>query len=200
MIGLILKQEGFTIEATTGCCVEGLRLFQEHQPKLVISSLNRQKHLNSIEMIRRMRLRDSSVQVLVFSGIHDRESIFTALALQANGFVHKTESLDLLRHAVGVVAQGSSFFSPYVSKLCEGAHLSTTENTKLAPKELLVLQSVAEGLSTKQIAERLFLSPKTVENYRGKLMKKLGQKNAVTLTRYALGTGLVCVASRSPSD
>lgn len=173
-------------EGTTG--FEGLRLFRLMKPCLVIAALALPE-MNGAEMIRAMREERRDARILVYSGTRNGELIRLAMEARPHGFVHKTDSLATLREALAAVERGYSFFTPFATRLLdepkEGAQSSLTA------RERTVLQMVAEGMSTKQVAGRLSISPKTVEHYRTALMQKLGLRDIASLTRYAVRSGLV---------
>ncbi|MBA4136077.1 MAG: hypothetical protein C0518_02025 [Opitutus sp.] len=110
-----------------------------------------------------------------------------------SGFFSRSNSLEALAQATTLVALGGSFFDGPLHELLVRRTMRTGEPL-LSQRERHVLQLVAEGYSTKEVAEILHLSIKTVDNYRTSLMQKLGVHDVVRLTHYAIRTGLVRVA------
>jgi DNA-binding NarL/FixJ family response regulator len=97
-----------------------------------------------------------------------------------------------LTEALGAVARGACFFSPFAARILDGMGLGpATEACRLTGKEREVLRLLAEGLSTKQMAAKLSIAPKTAEHHRGEVMRKLGMRDVASLTRYAVRCGLV---------
>jgi len=173
-------------EGMTG--FEGLRLFRLGKPDLVIAALALPE-MNGVEMIRTMREERRAARILVYSGTRNAELIRAAMDVKPHGFVHKTDSLATLREALAAVERGCSFFTPFATRLLDEP--GTNGQPPLSSRERTVLQMVAEGMSTKQVAGRLSISPKTVEHYRTQLMQKLGLRDVASLTRYAVRSGLV---------
>lgn len=187
---LVDRQSGLAVsaEATTG--LEGLRMFRRHRPHLVIAALALPE-MNGAEMIHAMREELPAARVLIYTGTRNGELIAAGLAARAHGFVHKTEPLGLLRQGLEALTRGSSFFSPFATRAIDARPASAPAAGGLSSRDRLVLQFVAEGLSTKQMAARISLAPKTVERYRIQLMEKLGLRDVASLTRYAVRCGLV---------
>ena len=191
MVVMLLDREGFfvvTAEATSG--LDGLRLFRKYRPALVISALALPE-MNGPELITAIREEERGARILVYSGSRSRELILAALDAGPQGFVHKTEPLQTLREAIVAVAKGITFFGPYATRIVGDSKASERSTKGLPPKLRTVLQLIAEGNSTKQIADRMILSPKTVEHYRLQVMERLGLRNVASLTRYAVRSGVV---------
>lgn len=192
MVAVILnREEHYAVSAEASSGFEGLRLFRRYRPELVITGLALPE-MNGPEMIHAMREERPEVRVLVYSGARNGELVAAGLAAEPHGFVHKTESLDVLRRAVSAVAGGFTFFGSFATQARdEGRAQAAGRTDGLSPKLRVVLQLVAQGLSTKQVADRLSLSAKTVEHYRTQLMQRLGLRDVASLTRYAVRAGLV---------
>jgi DNA-binding NarL/FixJ family response regulator len=158
------------------------------RPGLVIAALALPE-MSGAEMIHAMREERREVRILVYSGTRNGELIGAAMAARPHGFVHKTDSLATLREALAAVERGCSFFTPFATRLMDEPAKGLV--AALSARERTVLQMVAEGMSTKQVAGRLSISPKTVEHYRTALMQKLGLRDVASLTRYAVRSGLV---------
>ena len=124
---------------------------------------------------------------------------FVAEALRngATGYVLKGSDEEALVHAVREVAAGRRFLSPPVTERAIDAYIEQARTAQLDPHETLtarerqVLQLAAEGKTATEIAARLHISQRTVENHRANLMRKLGLKNQSELVRYALRRGLI---------
>jgi DNA-binding NarL/FixJ family response regulator len=191
MLAIVLEREvEFSVGGAAASGFEGLRLFRKLRPALVVAALALPE-MNGAEMIAAMREEQPKVRIMIYSGSRNRELIDAGLAAGAHGFVHKTEPLETLRAGFLAVARGSSFFGPFATRALDELRASRRVAGGLTSRQRLVLQMVAEGLSTKQVAGRLSLAPKTVEHYRTQLMQKLGLRDVASLTRYAVRCGLV---------
>lgn len=196
MLGLVLRQEGhFEVSGEAANGLEALDLCDRCQPELVILDLVLPQ-LCGIELLRRLRLRDPQTRVVVYSGTVNRTQIIKALERKPHGFVAKSEPLDTLREALRTVANGGIYLAAAASALLY--HTLSNDCTELTDREAEVLQLVAEGWSSKEIAGRLRLASKTVENHRANLMRKLDIHEVAGLTRYAMCHGFV-VADETPA-
>lgn len=175
-------------QASSG--VEGLRMFRKLRPGAVILALALPE-MSGAEVLLAMREENPRLPVLVYSGTKSQDLWRAGLRAGPQGVVHKTESMATLREGVTAVVSGQTFFGRFATAKMEEMRLGGAAEDGLAPRLRTVLQMIAEGLSTKQVASRLSLSPKTVEHYRTKLMQKIGVKDVASLTRYALRCGLV---------
>jgi DNA-binding NarL/FixJ family response regulator len=154
--------------------------------------------LNGIEAARQIQEACPKTRVIILSMHSSSEHIFQALQAGARGYLLKEAAGIEVIQAVRAVDRGGRYLSQKITDLVVEDYLRQGEAatqdsplTRLAPREREVLQLVAEGKSTAQIAQILPLSPKTVETYRSRLMKKLGLKDLSALIRFALQHGLM---------
>ena len=175
-------------QASSG--VEGLRMFRTLRPGAVILALALPE-MSGAEVLLAMREENPRLPVLVYSGTKSQDLWRAGLKAGPQGVVHKTESMATLREGVTAVLTGQTFFGRFATAKMEEMRMGGPAEGGLPPRLRTVLQMIAEGRSTKQVAARLSLSPKTVEHYRTKLMQKLGLKDVASLTRYAVRCGLV---------
>lgn len=112
----------------------------------------------------------------------------------AHGYILKTASKEMLTHAIETVFKGDRFIEPTMQENMEQAsykiQIALSTKFSLSPREKSILQLIVDGLTTAQIAQQLFLSAKTVENYRSNIMVKLDVSNVASLVKIALKTGL----------
>jgi DNA-binding NarL/FixJ family response regulator len=145
--------------------------------------------LNGIEATRRIRAESPSTRVIALSTHSDRRYVAGMLEAGARGYVAKVSAYDELRQAVRAVAAGRVYLSPRLADAGVPApRVSTT--ISLAPREREVLQLIAEGHSSPEIAGRLHISGHTVETHRRNIMQKLGLHSVAELTRYAIREGI----------
>ncbi len=195
MLSIVLGRESrysLADEAKSGS--DGLRLFRKYKPQLVISGLE-MPEMNGAEMLHQMREENPEIRILIYTGTENRNLIYAGLEMQPQGFVHKSENLELLLQAINLIAhKGGTYISPYATQLIIQKRSESQIEAKLTPQERTILQLIAEGLSSKQVANKLNLSPKTVEHYRKHVMQKLNLNCVASLTRYAVRYGLVNAA------
>jgi len=152
--------------------------------------------MTGLQAAREIGRRGLPVQVLMLS-MHDNEQyLFEALKLGAAGYVHKSVADRDLISACRAALRGEPFLYPGAVATLIRSYLTQGRDpgrdaSLLTPREEEVLKLIAEGHSGKDIADMLFLSPKTVERHRANLLEKLGMKDRLELTRYAIRTGLI---------
>lgn len=174
------------------------------KPDVVVQDLS-MPLLNGLEAARQIAKAAPSVRVLILSAYTDDAYVEEAMKAGAAGYLMKeTASNDLLR-AVREVANGNAFFSPSVARRMlkqwqekfPNGNPVKAKAAKLTSRQTEVLQMIAEGYATKQMAGLLSLSIKTVEKHRQDLMNTLNIHNIASLTRYAVSSGVVA-SNRMP--
>ena len=150
--------------------------------------------LNGVDILRRIGKKLPNMRVLVFSGHENPVLVREMLEAGAHGFVEKTAGLFEFKKGLETVANGGTYFGPAVASLLRNVVANpATSNAPdfLTVREREILQLVAESHSTKEIAAKLGISVKTVDNHRTNLMRKLNLHDVASLTRYALEVGLI---------
>jgi DNA-binding NarL/FixJ family response regulator len=150
--------------------------------------------LNGVDILRRIGKKLPHMRVLVFSGHENPVLVREMLEAGAHGFVEKTAGLFEFKKGLETVANGGTYFGPAVAALLRNVVANpATSNAPdfLTVREREILQLVAESHSTKEIAAKLGISVKTVDNHRTNLMRKLNLHDVASLTRYALEVGLI---------
>jgi DNA-binding NarL/FixJ family response regulator len=150
--------------------------------------------LNGVDLLRRLVKRLPSMRVLVFSGNENPVLVREMIEAGAHGFVEKTAGLLEFKRGLETVASGGTYFGPAVAALLRNAMANPNASNAfdlLTDREREILQLIAESHSTKEIAAKLGLSMKTVDNHRTNLMRKLNLHDVAGLTRYAFDIGIV---------
>lgn len=189
MLACILRREpGFDVVGEVDSGLEALNVCRRHTPDLVILELALPE-LCGREVMRRLQATAPLPRLLVFSSAVEREDVAGALRCRPHGFIGKREPLQILYEAIRVVAAGGLYFTPFATSVFQ----ETLGNGRvgLTDREVEVLQMIAESSSSKQIAARLGLAVKTVENHRAHIMDKLHMHDVAALTRYAVRHGIV---------
>lgn len=195
MLAEILRHDpNYEIVGQAGDGQVGLQLALELRPDILMLDA-RLPVLNGLELLRRVSKQLRNMRVLIFSGHENPVLIREMLEAGAHGFVEKTAGLNELRKGLDTVANGGTYFGPAVSGLLRNVvanpSVSPTSKDFLTPREREILQLVAESYSTKEIAQKLNISIKTVDNHRTNLMRKLDLHNVASITRYAMQIGLI---------
>lgn len=183
-------------EASTGR--QTVELAKKLNPAVVVMDIA-MPQLNGIEATRQIMNAVPETKVLILSAHSDDAYVEKAIDVGASGFLIKQSSADMLFDAIRKLEKETPVFSPDIAKRLHRRH-STTLNRKgkpqttkvhLTPREMEVLQMIAEGDANKQVAAELNISIKTVEKHRDHLMQKLGIHETAGLTRYAIEQGII---------
>jgi DNA-binding NarL/FixJ family response regulator len=172
-----------------------LQLTAEHRPDVAVIDIA-MPEMNGIEAIRRMSGENPGVRILALSMHSARRFVVEALSGGANGYLLKDCACEELVRAIRVVADNETYLSPKISGLIVKDYVKRLPDSKSREKAILssrereVLQLIAEGRCTKEIAFSLGLSAKTVETHRRQIMKKLDLHSVAELTRYAIREGI----------
>jgi len=147
---------------------------------------------SGMDALRRLRKRHTGVRVLVLSGLPEEEFVARVIEAGASGYVQKLADPETLVAAVRKVAGGDVYVSERgATALARAAAGRGLDHESLSERELQVLRLLGEGKSVSQIADTLFLSPKTISTYRARLMEKMGFSSTAEVIRYAVQRGLV---------
>jgi DNA-binding NarL/FixJ family response regulator len=181
---------------------EALRLAREEAPDLVLMDIS-MPGLNGLDATRQLLAEQPACRVVFLSMHHDRRYVQAAFAAGARGFLGKDAPLDEVVRLLGEALAGRRVVSRELEDqlLADYGELardllgkgptSVSPLDRLSAREREILQLLAEGHGTRQMAERLNLSPKTVETHRAQVMDKLGLHSVAELTRLAIREGLV---------
>ena len=172
---------------------EAVALTVKTQPDLVLMDL-KMPGLNGVDILRRISKKLPNMRVLVFSGHENPVLVREMLEAGAHGFVEKTAGLFEFKKGLETVANGGTYFGPAVAALLRDVVANPDASSAsdfLTDREREILQLVAESHSTREIAAKLGISIKTVDNHRTNLMRKLNLHDVASLTRYALEVGLI---------
>jgi DNA-binding NarL/FixJ family response regulator len=194
----VLEADG-EITVVGECCSgrAAIDMVEEVQPHVVVMDIALPE-LNGFEATRQITKRSERTRVLMLSMHGDRVYVRQSLKAGARGYVLKNaEALELIE-AVKAVGRGGSFFSPEISRLMlekyvgdEPDDSGETDLARLTPREREVMQLIAEGLSSKEVAARLDLGVSTVDTHRKRIMEKLALRNTADLVRFAIRSKVV---------
>lgn len=192
---LLLGLEGVEVIGEAEDGHEALRLAAQLRPDIVLLDVGL-PGLNGLEVAGRLTTLDSAIRVLILSMHTSEEYVIRALRAGCAGYLLKRSAVSELEVAVRAVARGETYLSPAVSKQVVEDYVGRTGGANdpleaLTPRQREVLQLVAEGHTSKEIAEQLGLSFKTVEAHRAQIMERLGLQDLAGLVRFAVRVGLV---------
>ncbi len=181
-------------EASTG--EEAIDRTQQLRPDVVVMDLD-MPGIGGLEATRRIVAEVEGARVLVLTSHSEEDHLLPVLEAGGHGFVHKSGPEEDLVKAIRTVARGEVFLYPRAAKLLlmgyqkAGDESRKTPLDELSEREREVAVLAAEGYTSAEIGKKLFLSPKTVDTYRARLMQKLGMTHRSELVRFALSTGLL---------
>ena len=197
--GHVKLNEAYDLVATATDGRKCFDLCRSFTPDLVIADID-MPMMNGMELTRRIKAELEGIKVIILT-FHNEQSIIKKLVENgADGYLLKNSEMAELDTAIAKVMSGQKYFSSEVTmSLLQGHELKRSPVTEdisqklseLSEREVDVLKGIADGLSNKKIADRLFISHKTVDSHRTNLMKKLEAHNVAKLIKFAIKAGLV---------
>ena len=196
--GLVKLLEGrsdFSVVGEASDGEEAVQLVLDKQPDVVIMDIWMPR-LSGIDATRRIGKRGSAAKILVLSMHESRDYVEEVLRAGASGYIVKNSAATDLLQAIDAVQGGASYLSPAITQqvvdaIARPGDASPTGVAMLTDREREVLQLIAEGLSSKEIATTLGVSLKTIDSHRSNLMEKLDIHKVSGLVRFAIRAGLV---------
>jgi DNA-binding NarL/FixJ family response regulator len=188
----ILEREGFQVVAEASDGRDAVRLAEVHRPDVAILDLA-MPHMNGLDAPEEILRANPHAAVIALTMHVEEHQIVALIRSGVRGYVVKTQPEEDLIQAIRIVVAGGTYLSPRASGVVFDAYVSgrTRPPDPLTAREHEVLQLVAEGRSSKEIAQALSLSAKTVDSYRSRFMQKLEIHDVAGLVRYAIRQGLI---------
>lgn len=195
LVSLLEDSGECQVVAQAGDGLEALAKARETRPEIAILDLSMPR-LNGLEAVRRLHTELPEVRLLVLSVHEEEEYVLPIVRAGASGYLVKDSAAAELLDAIRALHAGRVYFGPQAARALAEQSRRPHEDLadpygNLTTREREVLQLVAEGKSTKEIARLLGISVKTAENHRGRMMDKLGLHNAAEVARYAARKGLL---------
>jgi DNA-binding NarL/FixJ family response regulator len=194
---LLEREPGFGVVGEASNGREAIQLAEEHSPDVVVMDVA-MPTLNGIEAAARIVAAHPRIAIVILSMHSDESYVLRALKAGARGYLLKDSAEADLIQAVRAVSDGKAFFSPAIGKLLVEDYVRQIRQRGvedsyelLTPRERELLQLLAEGKTTKEIAAALNLSPYTVDTHRGNLMQKLNLHSIPELILYAVRKGVI---------
>ncbi|HVK56861.1 MAG TPA: response regulator transcription factor [Burkholderiales bacterium] len=192
---LLEDMPGVEVIAEAGDGLEAVRLVEEQQPDLVLMDVA-MKNVNGLEATAQIRRQFPAVRVLILSMYTNEDYVVQALRAGASGYLVKDSAPLELELAINAVKVGDTYLSPPVSRQMVESYMlrigsDSSPLDALTSRQREILQLIAEGRSTKEMAYLLNVSIKTVETHRAQIMQRLNVRDIPGLVRYAIKAGLV---------
>jgi DNA-binding NarL/FixJ family response regulator len=195
----LIASENIVISGEAGSGAELWKILETVTPDIILMDISL-PDTSGIELTRRISEQYPTVKVLILSMYTDESFINQAIKSGAKGYLHKNTTREEMLSAIDTVYSGNDFYSDNISKVIlksyiEKAKLNTNEsldpNEILSKREIEILRMFAEGYINKEIADKLFISIRTVESHKNHIMQKLSLKTQVELVKYAIKHNLI---------
>jgi two-component system NarL family response regulator len=183
------------VVGTAGDGTALLKLVAQTKPDVVIMDIG-MPGMNGIEATQRLTTGRSAAKVIVLSGYTDKRFVLEALNAGAAGYVIKSSAGSELPRAIRSVAKGQTYLCPEVAGAVVetmrngNKHDAKAANSRLAPRERMIVRLLAEGKNSAQIAAALHIAVSTVDTHRRNIMRKLEMHSVAEITRYAIREGI----------
>jgi two-component system response regulator NreC len=189
---VLLEREGFTFSAEASDGREAIQLSEKHKPDIAVLDLA-MPLLNGIDAAREIIKANSKIKVILLTMHTEDHLVLESLRAGVTGYVLKTRASSELVQAIRAVSKGEMYLTQSISRTIVQAFLNKDDvpDRFLSDRERQVLQLVAEGKTTKELATILGISAKTAESHRSNIMDKLDIHDVAGLVRYAIRTGII---------
>ena len=198
---IVERETRFKVVGEAGNGRDGFHMAKRLKPDIVVMDISLPDQ-SGIQLTHDIRSLLSDTRVIIVSMHSKIDYITEAFQAGATGYVAKESASERLVQGLEAVVNGDYFLDASVSHAVvknllkipmKEARIADESYGTLTPREQEIMRLLAEGLSTKEVAEKLFISPKTVENHRANIMKKLGLHSTIELIRYSAKLGLIDV-------
>lgn len=195
MCALLRKYPDFEVAGQAADGRAALELVDQLMPDIIIMDIG-MPNLNGIDAARQMTEKHPQLKIMALSAHSDGSIVAKMIKAGASGYMLKESAFTELMEGIQTMQEGRTFLCSRISKVVFSDYINIitnpnwTESDGLSIREGEVLQLVAEGKTTKEIAKLLKLSPRTVDSHRDHIMAKLGIRNVAGLTKYAIKEGL----------
>ncbi len=190
LLKLLQPAEDILVVGESGDGNEALTLILKEKPDLAILDISMPGR-SGFEIAEELQSRGAGTKVIFLTMHNDPFTAKKGVLSSASGYILKDNAFEDLLYAIRAVAAGGKYISPLISDKILNLFTVRNKNHILTDREIEILRLIASGLTNKQIAEKLFISIKTVETHRTKIMQKLDLHTTADLVRYAIKTGIL---------
>ncbi|NOX32273.1 MAG: response regulator transcription factor [Deltaproteobacteria bacterium] len=195
---IIQDDSRYGVIGEAGTAGQGLKLARKLRPDLAVVDISL-PDISGFDLIRDMLKNFPDIRILVLSMHSKADYIVKAFQAGANGFLTKESAADMLIRGISHILKGDYFMDTSVSRqvakklaeLPDKRSAGLVGYDALTPREQEIMVLVVNGMSSQKIADKLYISSKTVDNHRSRIMRKLDLNNVIDLARYAAGIGLI---------
>ncbi|MDX5319506.1 MAG: response regulator transcription factor [Bacteroidota bacterium] len=186
------QQEGIEVKQTVDSGASLIKTAEKSGADLVITEMAL-GDADGVAIIQKLKRQNADLRVMLLTQMEDSGQILKAVDYNVDGIQLKNCSLDDLVVAIRIVASGQKFYAPEVLKMI-ASRPPVESQAGLSAREVEIMQMLAEGLSAREIGDRLLISSRTVETHKANIMRKLNVKKATHLVKIAFDRGLVKAA------
>lgn len=191
---ILSSQADFHIVGTARDGWQALSIIEEQKPDVILTDLN-MPEMDGLELVKRLKQKFPEIKVLVLSMMNDKETVSSIMDVEAEGFILKNSNKADLVKAVKAVYAGDTYYSNEILNIMLSRYQrkARQEEAKklLTDRELEILQLVAEEMTSEKIAEKLFISPRTVETHRKNILAKTQANTLIGLIKFAVKNDLI---------
>ncbi len=199
IVSALGSHKDFEVVAETDNGSDVLFLYREHRPSLVTLDISL-PGMNGLEVARELRMEDPEVKILFLTMQLNESLLVQALRLGARGYIIKNAERNILVEGAKAVSRGRTYFNEPVLRIMadyyvaqhmpEDVSMKNPQDFGLTGRELEILHMIVDSMTSQDIADKLFISLRTVETHRSNIMQKLGIKNSAGLVRFAIENGI----------
>ncbi len=191
---VLADEENIEIIGEVGAAKDLYDLLKSNTPDLIITDIS-MPDISGIEIAHYVSENYPEIKILILSMHSNEEFISKALSVGANGYLPKDTSMSELLEAIHVIYKGDNYFNKNISdtilkSIINKSKQENAEQNALTKREKEVIKLVVDGLTNKEIADKLFISIRTVDSHKNNIMQKLNLKSSVELVKYAIKNNL----------
>ena len=186
----LLMSNGSYDVIEAGSAELGYKIYVEKKPDIIVCDIN-MPGMGGMELVRRIKARDDEAKIIVLSMYDDASHVENMRKLGVNGYVTKRSAPTELLKAIDAVSVRHLYLSDDLQEKSNDTDVRPSEINALSKREFEIFVLLAQGTAVTEVASNLSISPKTASNHRDNIMHKLGVKNLVELSRYAIRHGVV---------
>ena len=195
---IISQDESLEIVGEVGDGEELMAYLERDIPDMLILDISMPK-VSGIDLAEQVKTKHSTIKILMLTMHKNKQFFYGAMSAGADGYLIKSDSDEELLLAINKIRDGRTYISPYLADDFTEDVLGAYRNQETNPfkgltkREKQILKLVVDGLTSKDMAKKLNLSPRTVDHHRSNLLKKFRMKNSVDLVNYAVRNGYIAV-------
>ncbi|MBW2998526.1 response regulator transcription factor [Candidatus Woesearchaeota archaeon] len=190
---VINSKPEYHVVAMAASGLHAVALVKKHKPDVVILDIN-MPHKNGIEVAKELRKERVNIKIIILTMLENESYILDALRYNVEGFLYKDAKINELLKAIDLVSKGEQYITSEIKKkvmhfITSGKYKYSEQEEKkdiaLTPRQIEIIKHVAQGLTSKEVAEKLFLSELTVIKHKKNIIKKLNLKNFMEVVSFA---------------